>query len=318
MAQVLAIVGPTGVGKSDVAQIVAEHVGGEIVSADSMQVYQGLDIGTGKVAAEDRRVSHHCLDILDIDEPYSAADFQRDARRVIEDCMFRGALPVICGGTGLYVRAALDTMDFAPGEASGNELRAQLERDLAQEGPQRMWSRLMELDPACENHIHPNNSVRVVRALEMALRGTRYSEHVAGFRAQSDRYDTLYVGLTMDRAMLYRGIESRIDGMVLQGWLDEVARLVERGYGDHLLDKAPIGYPELVQVVRGERTLDDALVAIKTGTRRYAKRQLTWFRADPRVVWLDRSESSSEEAAAQVIRLLATEGSPPKGSIIGD
>lgn len=312
MTQVLAIVGPTGVGKSEVAQLLAERLGGEVISADSMQVYRGLDIGTGKVPPCERRVVHHCLDVLDIDQPYSAADYQREARRVIDDCLERGVRPIVCGGTGLYVRAALDSMEFAPGEQSGNAVRERLERELADKGAAWMWRRLLDLDPACEPLIHPNNSVRVVRAIEMAERGTLYSEQHAGFRVHSDLYDAAYVGLTMDRALLYQTIESRIDSMVAAGWLDEVARLVEAGYGGYVTDKAPIGYPELVEVVRGERTLTDALTAIKTGTRRYAKRQLTWFRSDPRVRWLDRSGISAEDAAEGVLALAQLEQTDPR------
>lgn len=316
MAQVLAIIGPTGVGKSEVAQLVAERIGGEVISADSMQIYRQLDIGTGKVPVSERRVAHHCLDIIDIDQPYSAAEYQRDARHAIESCLARGVTPIVCGGTGLYLRAALDTMEFVSGELVANAVRTRLEAELALRGGDWMWQRLMDVDPACESILHPNNTVRVVRALEMAERGTLYSAQVAGFRLQNDRYDTVYVGLTKDRSMLYRDIEARIDEMLGAGWLDEVARLVESGYGDALVSTAPIGYPELVEVTRATRTLPDAVEAIKMGTRRYAKRQLTWFRADPRITWIDRTERSTEAVATETVGLWAARAEP--GVILGD
>lgn len=312
--RVLAIVGPTGIGKSEVAQLVAERLGGEIVSADSMQIYRGIDIGTGKVPEGERRVPHHCLDLVSIDEPYSAAEYQRDARAAIEDCFRRGVVPVVCGGTGLYVRAALDTMDFVAGELVENHVRDRLERECDEIGSQALWDRLVGLDPPCAELVHPNNAVRVVRALEMYERGTPYSRQVSGFRDRTSHFETVYVGLTADRAALYRQIECRIDEMLAHGWESEVQHLIEAGLRDDVVAKGPIGYPEIVSVIEGGLLRDDAIAHIKMMTRRYAKRQLTWFRADERINWIDRTSTSAASAASTIVGLMS--GSPHQTELI--
>lgn len=301
---VIAVVGPTASGKSEIAQRIAEHVGGEVVSADSMQVYRGLNVGTGKLMPYERRVPHHMLDIVDLSQPYSAAEYQTAARSVIEDCASRGVVPIVCGGTGLYLRAALDQMVFPNGEPNENALRAQLEAELASVGPAALYERLIALDPGAAAHVHPNNAVRVVRALEMVERGVSYAAQVSGFRRRNDYYRTKWIGVAYERPELYDRIEARIDAMVSQGWLAEVDSLVIAGHRDDLLARAPIGYPELVDVLEGSRTLDDALIDIKQSTRRYAKRQLTWFRADERIRWVIRHGDDIDSALARSLALL--------------
>lgn len=300
----IAIVGPTAVGKSSLAEDLALALGGEIVSADSMQVYRGMDIGTAKVPVEQRRVPYHCVDLVRPDQAYSAALYQRDARDAIAGILDRDAVPVIAGGTGLYVRAALDRFEFPPGELGGSS-RERYERLAAELGPEGLHDLLADRDPVGAAAIHPNNLRRVVRALEMADAGHLYGEQAVGFSRRESYYEgTRFVGLDIDRPALYARIDARVDGMIATGLLAEVASLLAAGYRDALTASQALGYKELVPVVEGDAPLVEALEAIKRGTRRYAKRQLAWFRADPRVAWLDVTESSPGEALEGALHLL--------------
>lgn len=301
--QVIAIVGPTAVGKSTVAEGVARALGGEIVSADSMQVYQGMDIGTAKVPASQRTVPYHCIDLVEPGAPYSAALYQRDARAAIGDLLAAGHLAVVCGGTGLYVRAALDAMEFPAGEAA-SPARRRIESDLDLHGVEALYDELARKDPASAALIHPNNARRVVRALEMLDEGVNYAQQAAGFSERRAHHPARYLGLTMDRAALYARIDARVDAMVASGLLDEVERLLAAGYRDALTASQAIGYKELVPVVEGRADLTEAIAEIQRSTRRYAKRQLTWFRADPRVEWLDVTELSPGAAVEAALALL--------------
>lgn len=294
---VVAIVGPTAVGKTALAEELALRYGGELVSADSMQVYRGMDVGTAKPSQADRIVPYHCIDIADPGEPFSAALFQSAARAAIDNCHSRGVLPVLSGGTGLYVRAALDPMEFPAGEQQRNDVRRRLEALAVELGADRLHDLLAAQDAESAALIHPNNVRRVVRALEMAESGISYAEHHAGFSRRESIYDARILGLTMDREMLYRRVRERVDVMMGTGLLEEVERLLEAGFRDALTAAQAIGYKELVGVVDGSAALHDAIAAIKVASTRYAKRQLTWFRSDPRIVWLDVTEL---ELAAQV------------------
>jgi len=292
------------VGKSAVAENVALALGGQIVSADSMQVYRGMDIGTAKTPADERRVPYHCVDIVDPDVAYSAALYQHDARAAIANIRAEGNLPMVVGGTGLYVRAALDEMDFPAGEVA-SPLREELEQLAADEGAAALHARLEAADPDAAALIHPNNVRRVVRALEMAESGRPYAAQVARFSERRAFYlRTLLVGITMDRGQLYSRVDARVDAMLDRGLLQEVRRLLAEGHRHPLTSAQAIGYKELVAVLDGERTLEDATSVIKQATRRYVKRQLTWFRADPRVVWVDVTDLSPGQAALAVIDLV--------------
>ncbi len=304
-ARVLAIVGPTAVGKTAVAEAVAVHLGSEIVSADSMQVYRCMDIGTAKPAPAERLVPYHCLDLVDPGEEFSAALFQRHARVAIAEISARGLIPVLAGGTGLYVRAALDDMRFPAGETAENPVRERYEALAAEKGSQALWELLRDRDPTSAELIHPNNTRRVVRAFEMLeLDGTSYAEQRQGFSARESVYDATIVGLTMEREALYRRIERRVDAMIAAGLLGEVEALLHAGFREALTANQAIGYKELVGVVEGRESLDEAVELIKRATRRYAKRQLTWFRADPRVIWVDVSDASAEDAVGAVLAAL--------------
>ena len=300
---VIAIVGPTAVGKSALAESIALELGGEIVSADAMQVYRGMDIGTAKPPVYDRRVPYHCLDLVDPGVAYSAALFQRDARAAIDDILGRGVLPVVCGGTGMYVRAALDDWEFPAGERE-TPRRAELEALADELGTKGLHARLSDVDPAAAAQIHPNNVRRVIRALEMAEEGTSYAEQAGRFATRRSVFDTMFIGLTMERPALYARIDARVDGMVAAGLLREVESLIDAGYADALTATQAIGYKELVPVVLDGAPVEAAVEDIKRASRRYAKRQLTWFRADPRVIWLDVTGSSPAESAASALELI--------------
>lgn len=284
--RVVAIVGPTAAGKTALAEEVARRLGGEVVSADSMQVYRGMDIGTSKPTAGDRQVPYHLLDVVDPGTPFSAALYQTLAREAIDDIADRGCLPVVCGGTGLYVRAALDDMRFPAGDHATPE-RERLEALALEIGPAAMHDRLFAEDPESAALIHPNNVRRTVRALEMAGEGISYAQQTAGFAARAPYYATAYIALDMDRARLYERIDARVDSMIAAGLVDEVRALLDAGFREALTARQAIGYKELVPVVEHDASLASAVSAVKQATRRYAKRQLTWFRADPRLHWMD-------------------------------
>jgi tRNA dimethylallyltransferase len=301
---VLAIVGPTAVGKTAVAEELAVRLGGEIVSADSMQVYRGMDIGTAKPPADERRVEYHCIDIADPNEAFSAARYQLCARAAFDSISARGALPVLCGGTGLYVRAALDDWTFPSGEQLANPVRRRYGSYEREHGPDSLHDLLASRDPASAALIHPNNVRRVVRALEMLDEGVSYAEQHSGFSARQSVFPCSIVGLVMDREVLYRRIDRRVERMVQLGLVEEVRELLAAGFRETLTAGQAIGYKELVPVVEGDAQLDEAIERIKRTSRRYAKRQLTWFRADPRVRWIDVTHSTCSEAADQVAAAL--------------
>jgi len=305
--RVVAVLGPTGVGKTAVGEELAVRLGGEVVSADSMQIYRGMDIGTAKLPASERRVPHHCIDIADPGTPYSAALFQRDARTAIDAIASAGHLPVLVGGTGLYVRAALDVMDFPKGEAA-TPVREDLEAILANEGADALYALLQERDPEAALLVHRNNSRRVIRALEMLELGEpSYAVSREHFHERVPFYPSVFIGLTCERGRLYGRIDARVDAMMAAGLLDEVRGLLDSGFRDALTSAAAIGYKELVPVIDGSGDLPNAVIAIKQASRRYAKRQLTWFRADPRVHWLDVTELSHASAADAAMALVESE-----------
>lgn len=308
-ARVIAIVGPTAVGKSTLAQDLAVRLDGEIVSADSMQVYRGMDIGTAKLSPAERRVPHHCLDLIDPGEDFSAALYQRVAREAIASVLSRGRVPVVTGGTGLYVRAALDDMRFPLGDIAGDE-RQRLE-DLAESiGSHELHARLAQLDPDSAAMIHPNNLRRVIRALEMAAGGASYAEQAAGFAARASVYDTRFIGLDMERDALYARIDERVDDMLANGLLDEIRGLLEAGFRGALTAAQAIGYKEFLPVIDGVLELDDAVAQVKQASRRYAKRQLTWFRSDPRIGWIDVTVMSRDELLDRALELLESPEHP--------
>lgn len=281
MVEVIAIVGPTASGKTALSIELAKRFNGEIVNGDSMQVYRGMDIGTAKIRPEEMSgIPHHLLDIRDPDESFSVAEYQSLVRDKIAEIQQRGKLPIIVGGTGLYVQSVLFDYRFSKQQVD-EELRQTLNAELERLGPGAMHGKLMELDP--EIDIHPNNTRRVLRALEILLSG---EEKEDGSLAQAPMYDELIIGLDVPRAKLYERIDSRVEGMMEAGLLDEVRRLYDSGLRDVQSIKA-IGYKELYGYFDGIYTLEEAVAKLKRNSRKYAKRQFTYFRNKMPILWLD-------------------------------
>ncbi|MRR53185.1 MAG: tRNA (adenosine(37)-N6)-dimethylallyltransferase MiaA [Deltaproteobacteria bacterium] len=289
--KIIIVQGPTASGKSELAVRLAERFAGEIVNADSMQVYRFMDIGTAKPSPDQlRRVPHHLLDIVTPDQTFSAADFCQEAEKVILDIARRGKRAIVCGGTGLYIRALTKgLMDSPPvDDALRNELKVLAGR----EGSRELHRRLAEIDPLAAERIHPNDQFRIIRALEVfQLTGRPISELREKHRFGTQRYDYCKIGLTMNRASLYRNIGNRVDMMIRQGFLEEVEALLAAGYPSGLKSMRSLGYRHLCNYLDGLSTLDDALQLIKRDTRRYAKRQLTWFNQDQEINWIEYPEN---------------------------
>jgi tRNA dimethylallyltransferase len=281
----LCIVGPTGVGKTALALEVADRFNGEIVSADSRQIYRGLDIGTGKPTPDQRaRARHHLIDCVDPDHAYTLAEYQAAAYAAIEDIFVRGKQPLLVGGTGLYVRAVTEGL-MIPAVPPHAELRAQLEARAAREGGAPLYVELQHVDPEAATKIDPRNVRRTIRALEVyAASGQKFSE--AG-RAAPPPFAVQRIGLTLPRAELYRRVDQRVDEMIARGWLDEVRALVAR-CAEAVPALASLGYPQMNAVLHGELTLDEAARDIKHHTHRFIRHQYAWFRpGDPRIAWFD-------------------------------
>lgn len=298
--RVLFIVGPTATGKSQAAVETALQLGGEIISADSMQIYRGMDIGTAKIPLAERRgVPHHLIDIVDPDQSFTVMEYQRLALQAIEEIVRRGRVPIVVGGTGLYVKSLTDGLDFTPA-GEDPEYRRQLRMLAEREGPEFLHRRLQEVDPPTAKRLHPHDVRRVIRALEVYhLTGLPMSE--AAGRHQPPISPVL-IGLTMDRATLYDRINRRVLSMIEAGWIDEVKGLLERGYHRDLQSMQAIGYKELAAYLAGEMSLHEAIERIQRGTRRYAKRQWSWFRAQPGLVWLDVGSESPPEIATRIVQ----------------
>jgi tRNA dimethylallyltransferase len=291
------IVGPTGVGKTALAITIAERLGAEIVNADSRQVYRGMDLGTAKPSQDERRrVPHHLIDIRTPDQPLDAAEFARLARDKIEEITVGHCAVLIVGGSGLYVRALRGGI-FA-GPPASRAVRADLTEFAARHGTRTLHARLVESDPAAAARISPEDLKRIVRALEvLELTGVPISVHHAGHRFAACPYDTLTVGVTMPRDQLYATIDRRFDSMIESGLVNEVRELIDDGRcGDTLA--STIGYREIASYLGGKLDLASAIDRAKRESRRFAKRQLTWFRAEPGVVWLD-----ARDAVAPTLQL---------------
>jgi tRNA dimethylallyltransferase len=293
----LLIVGPTGVGKTAVAARLAAGVPMEVVSADSRQVYRGMDIGTGKPTLEERKaVRHHLLDLIDPGERYHAARFRLDAARAIEGILAAGRLPVIVGGTGLYVRALLRGLDPAP--PADPTLRAQLEETAKRKGPGVLYERLAALDPELAARLHPNDRVRIIRAIEKHGRGV---DSPGGWARAVPPWRVVMFGLRRERKTLNRRLEERARSMLAGGMMEEVLRLLAAGHGETAPGMAGIGYRQWAKVARGRLAEAEALRLMIRDTQRYAKRQMTWFTREPEIRWLDVDEVGGVEGAAESI-----------------
>jgi len=287
----LVIAGPTATGKTEMALRVAELVGGEIVSADSMQIYRRMDIGTAKpTRAERARAPIHLIDFVPPDAEYTVADFCADAEPLIAQIHARGRLPILCGGTGLYIRALIEGFDFPPGRRN-SEVRERLRAEADQLGAEVMHRRLAQIDPAAARRIEPSDIRRIVRALEIfELTGRPISAVQARRRpvdaADAPEYNCAKYVLTAPRQLLFDRIERRVERMMAAGWLDEVRSLVADGVTARAQSMQAIGYRHLLEYLGGKRDLDETVQLIKRDTRRYAKRQMTWLRGDHGYRWL--------------------------------
>ena len=300
---VVCIVGPTASGKSSLAERLAVTLGSAVVSVDAMQVYRGMDIGTAKTPVDERACELMMVDVCDVGDDYSVRLFQRDARACVDALLAEGRTPVLCGGTGLYLDAVIDEMDFPAGQ-TGSEARERYEAIARDEGALALHELLRGRDPKSAELIHPNNVRRVVRALEMLDEGVSYAAKHEGLRARRPHYDALLFGITMDRERLYKRIDARVDAMVEAGLVDEVRVLAEGGLAETLTAMQAIGYKEVVAYLDGALTLDEAIDEVKRRSRRYAKRQLSWLRRDGRVRWLDYDRLDEDEAARIVLAAL--------------
>jgi len=283
---ILIIAGPTAVGKTDASLLLAQQLGAEIVSADSMQIYRGMDIGTAKPSAEQRKlVYHHLIDIVAPDQPYSVGDYLRDARAAIDGILSAGGTPIVVGGTGLYIRAL--TRGLFHGPPADLELR---ERLLTRDGeePGILYSDLVKVDPEAAVKIHPNDLRRTVRALEVYyLRERKLSDFQREHAFQDRPYAFRLLFLVRSRGELYNRIEQRVDQMIVDGLEAEVKTIMDRGYRPDLASMQGLGYKHFIDHFLGKTSRDEAVALLKRDTRRFAKRQFTWFRREPEALWID-------------------------------
>ncbi|WP_426332950.1 tRNA (adenosine(37)-N6)-dimethylallyltransferase MiaA [Paenibacillus silvae] len=293
--KLLVLVGPTAVGKTRLSIELAQAFNCEIISGDSMQVYREMDIGTAKITPEEMKgIPHHLIDIHEPEYPYSVAEFQESCTRLISEIHGRGKLPFIVGGTGLYVESVCYGFQFSD-SGSDEAFREEQFSYAQQHGAQALHDRLREVDPASAERLHPNDQRRIVRALEIFhLTGEKWSEQLAVQKKESP-YDLLIVGLTMDRQKLYARVEERIDLMIEQGLVDEVKALLERGVARGHISMQGLGYKEIAAYLQGEVSWEAAVEWLKRDTRRFAKRQLSWFRHMKDIQWVDVTDTGNFE-----------------------
>lgn len=285
------IVGPTSIGKSDLAIDLAQKHNGEIISADSMQIYKYMNIGTAKVREEEMKdIPHHMVDIIDPDEGFTVSDFKHMAKKHIKEINSKGRLPIVVGGTGLYINSLVYNLDFAqipPNE----ELRMEYEDKIEKFGNEYLHNKLMKIDKSSGEKISIKDKKRIIRALEIYdSTGRTMSEYNKNFRVMNEDYNLLYIALDMDRAKLYERINNRVDIMLEKGLIDEVKSILEMGYNKDLISLKAIGYKEIIMYLENEISLEEAIELIKKASRNYAKRQLTWFRRDHRIKWINIDE----------------------------
>jgi len=298
----LVIAGPTAVGKSQLALQVAEQLGTEIISADSAQVYRYMDIGTAKpTASEQLLIKHHLIDLVDPDQPFSVADYQQAANDVIKELWSAGKLPLMVGGTGLYIRAV--TTAYAFGRKGADfRTRRSYEREVLEYGLSSLYHKLQQLDPEAARKIHPNDQKRIIRALEVYhLEGKPISEQVTRTMITGSPFKPIIIGLNMDRAALYERIEKRVERMLEAGFLGEVRSLKDQGFGEADPGMQILGYRQLFKYLEDCSGWEDTVAAIKKETRNLAKRQLTWFRREKEITWLDLKENAATEGIAENI-----------------
>lgn len=290
------LTGPTAVGKTALSIGLAKAVGGEIISADSMQVYRGMDIGTAKILpSEMQGVPHHLIDILDPAEPFHVAAFQEYCKHSIEEIYEKGHIPILVGGTGFYIQAVLYNIDFTQTDAD-TAYRKTLQQEAEEQGAEALHRKLLHVDPEAAEQIHPHNVKRVIRALEYYHQtGQKISAHNAEEQQKTSPYQFRYYVLSLPREILYQRINQRVDQMRQEGLEDEVRKLADAGCTREMVSMQGLGYKEILQAFDGEITLEEAYERIKQETRHFAKRQFTWFRRERDVIWLEKERFASEQ-----------------------
>lgn len=301
--RLLIIAGPTAVGKTDTAIILARELNGEIISADSMQIYKHMDIGTAKPSLGERQgIRHHLIDLINPDEDFSVAEFQKLAKSTIDNLIFNDKLPIIAGGTGLYINSIIYNMDFTQ-SISNWRLREELQNEAKAMGNEYVHNKLKAIDPDAASRIHPNNIKRVIRAIEVYYETGQKIGDFSRDITLNDEYEFYLVGLTRDRQELYDRINKRVDIMIGEGLVGEVENLLNQGYDRDLISFKGLGYKEIIAYLKGEYSLDEAIRILKRDTRRYAKRQLTWFRRYNNINWYNISSySTSEKLTEDIIK----------------
>lgn len=299
--KIVLIAGPTGVGKTASSVILAKKMNTEIISCDSMQIYKGMDIGTAKVTeTEADGVIHHMTDVINPDESFSVCDYVSMAMPIVRDINERGKIPLLVGGTGLYADSLIKGIEFSKEAPSDEPYRREMEKQAEEKGNEYIHGILRAVDPETAENIHPNNVKRVIRALEYYhVSGRRISDYNRETQSIPSPYDSVRIYLTRDRENMYRRIDERVDMMIKGGLVDEVKSLIDRGFTKSATAMQALGYKEIVSYLTGEITLPEAIEKIKTDTRHYAKRQLTWFRRDKDGIWLDLDTVSSPARAAE-------------------
>ena len=288
MKPLIILTGPTAVGKTALSIRLAKAIGGEIISADSMQVYRGMDIGSAKITKEEMMgVPHHLIDVLEPSEEFNVTVFQTMAKAAVEEIYSRGHIPIVAGGTGFYIQALLNDIDFTE-TGEDPSIRRELERIAKEKGAQYLHDLLLTVDPESAKQIHANNVKRVIRAIEFYRQtGERISEHNKREREKKSPYDFLYFVVNTDRDLLYQRIDKRVDDMVEQGLVDEVKKLKDSGCTKDMVSMQGLGYKEILDYLQGEYSLEEALYLLKRDTRHFAKRQITWFKREKDVRWLN-------------------------------
>lgn len=292
------LTGPTGVGKTKLSIHLAKAIGGEIISADSMQVYRRMDIGSAKISPDEMQgIPHHMIDILEPTEEFNVVTFQKMARRYIEDIYNRGHIPILAGGTGFYIQALLYQIDFTETNED-TAYRLKLEKLASNKGNSFLHAMLREVDEESADTIHENNSKRVIRALEFyKLTGKKISEHNELERQKDSAYHSCYFVLNDKREVLYRNIDDRVELMIQKGLVNEVEKLMDSGCTKDLVSMQGLGYKEILSYLNQEITLERAIYLIKRDTRHFAKRQLTWFRREKDVIWVNKNDFSYDKEA---------------------
>lgn len=296
------LIGPTAVGKTEISIELAHKLNGEIISADSMQIYKYMDIGTAKITEEEKRgIKHYLIDEIYPDQKFSVSDFKRLAEKYITEILNKGKLPIVVGGTGLYINSLVYELDFT-NAISNQKFRNEMMSKVKAFGNKYIHDELRRIDPISAERIHINDTKRIIRALEIYHEtGKPMSYYYKNFRKPNSKYNIAMVGLTIDRANLYKRINYRIDKMIELGLVNEVKNLLKMGYSSDLVSMQGLGYKEIIAYLKGECTLEEAINILKRDTRRFAKRQLTWFRRDNRIHWVNLEEFSNKNEIVNYI-----------------